>query len=92
MNEATNTPRSKALLDKVFDHLESIEVEKLSMRELEDFLEVVRKGQFLESSEQTSSLLSGNLLFPLNHQNANKGPDGTAKTSAGTTVKTPEIK
>ena len=41
--------RSKQLLDKVYEHLESIDVTKLSMNELKDFLEVVQKGQFLES-------------------------------------------
>lgn len=46
---STNTNRSTKLLDKVYDHLESIDVSKLSMNELKDFLEVVQKGQFLES-------------------------------------------
>ncbi len=41
--------RSKELLDKVYDHLDTIDVTALSMRELQDFLEVVQKGQFLES-------------------------------------------
>lgn len=41
--------RSKELLDKVYNHLNSIDLEKLSMSELKDFLEVVQKGQFLES-------------------------------------------
>lgn len=45
----TNTARSTNLLNKVYDHLESIDVSKLSMNELKDFLEVVQKGQFLES-------------------------------------------
>lgn len=45
----TNTTRSIKLLDKVYDHLESIDVSNLSMNELKDFLEVVQKGQFLES-------------------------------------------
>lgn len=42
--------RSKKILDKVFDHLESIDVTKLTMDELKDFLEVVQKGQFLETT------------------------------------------
>lgn len=46
------TSRSKALLDKVYNHLESIDVSKLSMRELQDFLEVVQKGRFLETIGQ----------------------------------------
>ncbi len=41
--------RSKELLNKVYDHLDSIDVTKLSMSELADFLEVVQKGQFLET-------------------------------------------
>lgn len=44
-----NTSRSKQLLEKVYDHLDTIDVSKLSMNELKDFLEVVQKGQFLES-------------------------------------------
>lgn len=43
------TSRSKELLNKVYDHLETIDVSKLSMREIEDFLGVVQKGQFLET-------------------------------------------
>lgn len=41
--------RSKKLLDKVYAHLDNIDVSKLSMREMMDFLEVVQKGQFLET-------------------------------------------
>lgn len=48
--------RSTALLNKVYDHLDSVDVSKLSMRELTDFLEVVQKGQFLETFGQTSAL------------------------------------
>lgn len=55
MNKNTNG-RSKQLLDKVYDHLDAIDVSKLSMRELEDFLGVVQKGQFLETYGQTSAL------------------------------------
>lgn len=46
--------RSTKLLNKVYDHLENIDVSKLSMRELQDFLEVVQKGRFLESIGQPS--------------------------------------
>lgn len=46
MNEKS---KSQKLLDKVYAHLDSIDVTKLSMDELKDFLEVVQKGQFLES-------------------------------------------
>lgn len=53
----TQNSRSKQLLDKVYDHLNTIDVSKLSMRELEDFLGVVQKGQFLENY--------GNVSFPL---------------------------
>lgn len=43
-----NTPRSKALLDKVFDRLDAVDVNSLPTLELKDFLEVVQKCQFLE--------------------------------------------
>lgn len=62
--------RSKELLNKVYDHLNSIDVSTLSMNELKDFLEVVQKGQFLESLGQIPSFPSmhgplqpGNYLF-----------------------------
>lgn len=50
MNEQNS--RSKELLKKVYDHLDTIDVTKLSMDEMKDFLEVVQKGQFLESTIQ----------------------------------------
>lgn len=50
------TPRTTALLKKVFDHLDSIDVRKLSTSELKDFLEVVQKGQFLEAYGQMPAL------------------------------------
>lgn len=53
MNENS---RSKKLLDKVYDHLESIDVTKLSWDELKDYLEVVQKGRFLESLGAISPL------------------------------------
>lgn len=48
----TQNSRSQELLNKVYDHLDSVDVSKLSMRELTDFLEVVQKGRFLESLGQ----------------------------------------
>lgn len=51
--------KSKQLLDKVYEHLDSIDVTKLSMSELEDFLGVVQRGQFLESFGQTSAGFGG---------------------------------
>lgn len=44
--------RSKELLNKVYNHLDTIDVSKLSMNEIKDFLEVVQKGQFLENYGQ----------------------------------------
>lgn len=52
MNTFCNTTRSMQLLDKVYDHLDSIDVSKLSMDEMKDFLEVVQKGRFLETTGQ----------------------------------------
>lgn len=49
MNEQN---RSMKLLNKVYDHLDSIDVSKLSIRDLQDFLEVVQNGRFLESIGQ----------------------------------------
>lgn len=43
-----NAPRSKALLDKVFNRLDAVDVSALSTPDLKDFLEVVQKCQFLE--------------------------------------------
>lgn len=43
-----NAPRSKALLDKVFDRLDAVDVNALPTTDLKDFLEVVQKCQFLE--------------------------------------------
>lgn len=54
--KGVDTPRTTALLNKVFDHLDSIDVGKLSTYELKDFLEVVQKGQFLESYGQIPAL------------------------------------
>lgn len=41
--------KSEDLLQKVYDHLDTIDVTKLTMHELSDFLEVVQKGRFLET-------------------------------------------
>ena len=44
-----NKTRAQQLLDKVYDRLEKVDVEKLSYDEMKDFLEAVQKGQFLET-------------------------------------------
>lgn len=44
-----NETRAFELLSKVYDELDKIDVSKLSMKEMQDFLEVVQKGQFLEA-------------------------------------------
>lgn len=62
MNTLDN--RSEALLNKVYDHLDSIDVTKLSMRELQDFLEVVQKGRFLETIGQPAPWLTGYCAAP----------------------------
>lgn len=58
-NGSAQQTRSKQLLNKVYDRLEAIDVSTLSMRELEDFLGVVQKGQFLETYGQTCDLGPG---------------------------------
>lgn len=55
-----NTSRSAQLLDKVYDHLDTIDVSELSLNELKDFLEVVQKGQFLESYGSMHGYISSN--------------------------------
>ena len=45
----TDKTRAQNLLDKIYDRLEKVDVEKLSYDEMKDFLEVVQKGQFLEA-------------------------------------------
>lgn len=62
----TETTRSKQLLNKVYDHLDTIDVSKLSMSEMKDFLEVVQKGQFLESYGQVSPYSFGYCAAPFN--------------------------
>lgn len=56
MNEKNS--RGMELLSKVYDHLDSVDVSKLSLRDLGDFLEVVQKGRFLESYGQMPGLFS----------------------------------
>ena len=63
MNE-TKT-RAMQLLDKVYDRLDAIDVNKLTMNDLKDFLEVVQKGQFLESFGSTSALGFGGSNWPV---------------------------
>lgn len=58
--------RSKKLLDKVYNYLESIDVTKLSMNELKDYLEVVQKGRFLEVTGASSFLSSNPYGFGFN--------------------------
>lgn len=70
--------RSKKLLDKVYDYLDTIDVTKLSMKELQDFLEVVQKGQFLESLGKVPPYPFGgfglsNAPFPRNAGNGKSG-------------------
>lgn len=48
----TQKSRSNELLNKVYDHLDRIDIATLSLREMTDFLEVVQKGRFLESLGQ----------------------------------------
>lgn len=50
---------SKELLEKVYNHLDSVDLNKLSMRDMEDFVGVVQKCQFLEYSLQSSGGLGG---------------------------------
>lgn len=60
--------RSKKILDKVFDYLESIDVTKLTMDELKDFLEVVQKGQFLETTMDSEELIPSVVLQTRSYQ------------------------
>lgn len=60
-------PTSKDLLDKVYTHLDTLDVTAMSMSELKDFLEVVQKGQFLESFNQASAFPYGGMgCMPFN--------------------------
>jgi len=83
MNEMKQS-RSKELLQKVYDHLDSIDVTKLSMNELRDFLEVVQKGRFLESFGQMPSYaLSGfGGANPKMFDSAGKTDGGNRETAA----------
>lgn len=55
----TDNSRSKQLLEKVYDRLEGIDLDKLSLCDMKDFLEVVQKGQFLESYGSLPSSIFG---------------------------------
>lgn len=57
----TQNNRSNQLLNKAYDHLDGIDLNKLSLSEMKDFLEVVQKGQFLESYGQVSPYGFGGL-------------------------------
>lgn len=78
----TQNSKSMELLEKVYDHLDSIDVSKLSMRELGDFLEVVQKGRFLEAYGQMPGFFGPALCASgFNGSNSegqkNIGPGGT---------------
>lgn len=77
----TQNSRSKKLLDKVFDHLDSIDVSKLTMSEMKDFLEVVQKCQFQESIGSTAALGFNYLSAPFNGPHGITGPDGNADSA-----------
>lgn len=73
---APNT-RSTELLNKVYDELDKVDLSKLSMRELSDFLEVVQKGRFLETAGQMPPYgLAGLCAAPFN--NSTKPADSGA--------------
>lgn len=77
-----NTSRSKQLLNKVYDHLDSIDVSKLSMNDLKDFLGVVQQGQFMESFGQAHALTQF-CCAPFNGPSTDKpSGDGGDKTEA----------
>lgn len=71
--------RSKELLDKVYNHLNSIDLEKLSMSELKDFLEVVQKGQFLESFGKVPQYGLGMCASPFNKDGKRTDTTDTAE-------------
>lgn len=48
----TNNSRAKELLDKVYDHLASVDFSKWSMRDLQEYVEVLQKAHFLETTGQ----------------------------------------
>lgn len=55
-----NNSRAQELLNKVYEHLDSIDVSKLSFSELRDFMGVVQQCQFQENyGKMQSPLLSG---------------------------------
>lgn len=73
----TNITRSKQLLNKVYDQLDNIDVSKLSMSEMKDFLEVVQKGQFLESFGQVPQYGLGMFGSSFNSSNVGLGQGNT---------------
>lgn len=70
--------RSTELLNKVYDRLDGIELEKLTMRELSDFLEVVQKGRFLETAGQIPGFGFGGFGGSFNGPHGIIGPDGNS--------------
>lgn len=78
----TQNSKSMELLKKVYDHLDSIDVSKLSMRELGDFLEVVQKGRFLESYGQMPGIF-GPGLFTSGFNSGNENDSGPKRKIVG---------
>lgn len=70
----TQNSRSTELLNKVYDELEKVDLSKLSMREMTDFLEVVQKGRFLETTGQMPPFGFGG-MFPTPSNNPEKPAD-----------------
>lgn len=50
----TKTTKAQKLLNKVYNHLEGIDITNMSMRDLQEFVEVLQKAHFLESAGQNS--------------------------------------
>lgn len=82
----TQSTRSTELLNKVYDHLNTIDVSKLSFSELSDFLEVVQKGRFLETAGQMPFLGFGGF------GNAAPDSDKPAINANVDTIPTPDAK
>lgn len=74
MNEI-NHSRSRELLEKVYDHLDGIDLGALSMSEIKDFLGVVQQGQFLESLGKMPTYALGGFNAP-SVSNAGNGDTG----------------
>lgn len=81
-NGSAQQTRSKRLLNKVYDHLDTIDVSKLSMSEMKDFLEVVQKGQFLETFGQVPQYGLGMFGSSFNSPNVGVG-QGDSGVCAG---------